>query len=291
MPGKGAAIAWAIEQVKEEALEFDAIVILDADTLVDKQLLRKFSAGISLGHEIQQGYSYISNPWESPFTRIIAVTNLLRNRFFYAAKEMVNASAMLGGTGMCFSKKVFDRHSWNAFSVGEDWEFSAALQVAGEKIRFNAEAIVCPRESRGFRQASKQRLRWASGRHAVASKRAMQLLTVGLRQKSFTMVDAAITLVVPNFSAQATLSCSALFMSWLLLSEPAGWILLAWASTAFVGLGGYFLLGAFHTESPWKTIAGIPLIPIFLPWRMTIEILGLLGFGRKVWVRTPRHFS
>jgi cellulose synthase/poly-beta-1,6-N-acetylglucosamine synthase-like glycosyltransferase len=189
---------------------------------------------------------------------------------------------------MCLSKKVFDRYSWDAFSVGEDWEFSATLQVAGEKIHFNADAIVYQKESHGFRQASKQRLRWASGRHAVASKRAFQLLTLGLRKKSFVMVDAAITLVIPNFSGQATLSCTALFMSWLLLDGPGGWILFSWASASFLALGGYFLLGAFHTDSPWKSILGIPLIPIFLPWRVTIEILGLLGFGRKVWLRTPR---
>jgi hypothetical protein len=53
-------------------------------------------------------------------------------------------------------------------------------------------------------------------------------------------------------------------------------------------LGGYFLLGAMHTQSPLKTLAGIPYIAVFLPWRLVIEILGFLGFGRKGWGRTFR---
>ena len=57
---------------------------------------------------------------------------------------------------------------------------------------------------------------------------------------------------------------------------------------AIEGIFGYFLLGAFQTESPIKTLAGIPYIAVFLPWRLGIEILGMLGFGRKGWGRTFR---
>jgi hypothetical protein len=27
---------------------------------------------------------------------------------------------------------------------------------------------------------------------------------------------------------------------------------------------------------------------VFLPWRMAIEVMGLLGYGRRQWVRTAR---
>ena len=53
-------------------------------------------------------------------------------------------------------------------------------------------------------------------------------------------------------------------------------------------LAGYFLLGVALTEAPLRALAGIALIPAFLPWRIAIEILGLLGYGRKQWVRTAR---
>src|SRR6185295_15278193 len=64
-----------------------------------------------------------------------------------------------------------------------------------------------------------------------------------------------------------------------------------WGAGLTTLLAGYFLLGVALTESPAKALAGIVMIPAFLPWRMTIEILALLGFGRKKWVRTSRVVS
>ena len=146
------------------------------------RLLDAYDCALRSGHEIQQGYNYLSNPWETPFTRIIAVTSVLRNGLFYGGKERLGLSSMLSGTGMCFSRRVLDRHRWTALSVGEDWEFSVLLLLNGETIHFNRQARTMARESKGFRQASSQRLRWASGRQAVAGSGAGRLVREGLRR-------------------------------------------------------------------------------------------------------------
>ena len=84
------------------------------------------------GRQVQQGYNYISNPWSSPFTRIMAVTGVLRNGRYYAGKMAIGLQGMLTGTGMCLGAGVLERHGWTAFSVGEDWEFSVELLMKGE---------------------------------------------------------------------------------------------------------------------------------------------------------------
>jgi hypothetical protein len=70
--------------------------------------------------------------------------------------------------------------------------------------------------------------------------------------------------------------------------DPAWKGLAVWAGAVTALLAAYFAAGLALTEAPLRALAGIILIPIFLPWRMTIEILGLLGYGRKRWVRTAR---
>jgi cellulose synthase/poly-beta-1,6-N-acetylglucosamine synthase-like glycosyltransferase len=287
-PGKGAAIAWTIEELRRNATTFDALVILDADTVAERRLLEAFNEGLLSGHEIQQGYNYLSNPWATAFTRIIAVTSVLRNGFFYTGKSRIGLSAMLTGTGMCFSRQVIERHGWTAFSVGEDWEFSVSLLLAGEKIHFNPNARVLARESHNFKQASTQRLRWASGRHAVAASSAWELIVTGLRLRRPYLLDAALTLLAPNYSTQATLAILGLFTAWFLSGDPVWHFLFPWAALLIGFLGAYFLLGVVFTEAPLRTLAGIALIPIFLPWRIAIEALGFLGYGRKRWVRTSR---
>src|SRR5262249_35048036 len=126
-PGKGATIAWAINELRKGGTAFDALVILDADTIADSALLEAFDEGLSLGHQVQQAYNYLSNPWETPFTRLIAVTSVLRNSLFYGGKARIGLSGMLTGTGMCFSSATIARYGWTALSVGEDWEFSPSL--------------------------------------------------------------------------------------------------------------------------------------------------------------------
>ena len=70
-PGKGPAIAWAIDEIHRRGQPFDALVLIDADTVVDDAFLDAFDEGLRSGHDVQQGYNYLSNPWDSPFTRII----------------------------------------------------------------------------------------------------------------------------------------------------------------------------------------------------------------------------
>ena len=139
--GKGAAIAWAIDELHRVQIGFDALVVVDADTVADPLLLAAFDDALAAGHEVQQAYNYLSNPWETPFTRLIAVTSVLRNRLFYGGKTRIGLSGMLTGTGMCLSQATIARHGWTAFSVGEDWEFSAALLL--QSVSANEAFSVC----------------------------------------------------------------------------------------------------------------------------------------------------
>ncbi|MBX3237300.1 MAG: glycosyltransferase family 2 protein [Nitrospiraceae bacterium] len=286
--GKGAAMSWAMQQLRAAGEEFDALVIVDADCVADANLLIAFDDALAKGQQVQQGYNYLSNPWETPFTRVIAVTSVLRNFLFYGGKEALGWSAMLSGTGMCLSRQIVDQHGWSAFSVAEDWEFSVSLLLNNVRIHFNPWARVFATESKGLKQASRQRLRWATGRYAVMTHGAKRLLLRGISERRPDFVDGAITLAAPNYSSQASLTVFSAVCS-LLVSQVEGWgFLMPWSLVVLASLGGYFLLGAFQTESPLKTLAGIPYIAVFLPWRLGIEILGMLGFGRKGWGRTFR---
>src|SRR5439155_14513701 len=140
------------------------------------------------------------------------------------------------------------------------WEFSASLLLNGEAVHFNSDARVMARESRGFRQASSQRLRWAGGRHAVAGTGALRLFKAGVHRRRLDLCDAALTISAPTYSVQATAACLCLAAAWLLSSDPAWRIVAQWAALVTATLAGYFLLGVTLTESPAKALAGIVLI-------------------------------
>jgi cellulose synthase/poly-beta-1,6-N-acetylglucosamine synthase-like glycosyltransferase len=288
LAGKGAALAWGIQEARKATIEFEAVVIVDADTLVDRSFLSAFNRKFQVGYKIQQGYNYISNPWASPFTRIIAVTGVLRNGRYYAGKTVLGLPGMLTGTGMCLGADVLSQRGWTAFSVGEDWELSVELLLHGEHIYFNPAAKTFAKESQNLQQASRQRLRWASGRYAVMGGKAWALIRQGFRSGSFSLIDSAVTLMAPNYSTQASLSVVSVAGGWLALGYPGWEYLFYWGAALLAAIGGYFLLGVLSTDAPAKALAGLVLVPIFLPWRLAIEILGLLGYGRGHWGRMSR---
>ena len=290
-PGKGAAIAWGIQEARNAEVAFDAVVIIDADTLADRKLLSAFNVAFQSGHQVQQGYNYISNPWASPFTRIIAVTGILRNGHYYAGKTAIGLQGMLTGTGMCLGAGTLDRHGWTAFSVGEDWEISVDLLLSGEKIYFNPSAKTYAKESQSLKQASHQRLRWASGRYAVMGGKVLALIRQGIRTGSLSLIDSAVTLVAPNYSSQASLALLSFVGSWVNAGDPFWGFSFYWAGALLSAIACYFMLGVLSTEAPAKALGGLLLVPIFLPWRFTIEVLGMLGYGRRHWGRISRSVT
>jgi cellulose synthase/poly-beta-1,6-N-acetylglucosamine synthase-like glycosyltransferase len=287
-PGKGAALAWGIQEARNAQIAFDAVVIVDADTLAGRDLLSAFNVEFQAGRQVQQGYNYISNPWASPFTRIMAVTGVLRNGRYYAGKMTIGLQGMLTGTGMCLGAEVLERHGWTAFSVGEDWEFSAELLLKGERIYFNPLAKTFAKESQNFKQASHQRLRWASGRYAVMGSKVWALIRQGIRRRSFSLIDSAVTLIAPNYSSQASLALLCLVGSWVNAGGLFWGLSFYWAAGLVAVIASYFVLGIFSTEAPGKALVGLILVPVFLPWRLTIELLGMLGYGRRHWGRRSR---
>ena len=184
---------------------------------------------------------------------------------------------------MSLGRRVLDSNGWTALSVGEDWEYSVSLLLGGEGIHFNGNARVLARESTGLAQASTQRLRWASGRHAVAGSGGWTLFTRGVRERRLVLCDAALNLAAPTYSVQATLALLCMVATYLLPHDAMGPLLSAWSVALTESLAAYFLVGVVLTESPGRALAGLVLVPVFLPWRMAIELLGLLGYGRRHW--------
>ncbi len=114
------------------------------------------------------------------------------------------------------------------------------------------------------------------------------LITQGIAARSFSLFDSAVTLVAPNYSSQASLALLCLVGSFVNAGDPVWGFSFYWAAGLVAAIAGYFLLGVLSTESPGKALAGLALVPVFLPWRLVIELLGMLGYGRRSWGRIAR---
>ena len=285
--GKGYAIKYGLENFPCSA--YDAVLIIDADSVFDKNGLLALNRHICQGKKILQCNNALANPEDSWFTLLMNVARTLGNEMMEPAKEKLKLSSHLMGNGMCFHRSILEKYGWNAFSVGEDWEYYAKMIDEGERIAFARDARVFHQESTSLKQATSQRMRWSSGRFAVLRQYGFHLLGKGIWERNFLKVDASLPLVFPNPSL--AMNCTMVGML------PAIYIFMATGEFFWVGIFAtiaicqllVFVVAVFYTQTKLKSFLSIFIAPLFLVWKMAIDILSLAGKGREKWVRTKRH--
>jgi len=281
--GKGYAIKWALEMI--DLKQYDAVLIVDADCFIGTNTLKTL-AGRVKEEPIIQCYNGVGNPDESWFTRLLDVSRTINNYIYSPAKQRLGLSSELTGTGMCFATRVLSEYGWDAFTVGEDWEYYAKLILKGERVGFEGNARVYHEESSSLKQATRQRMRWSSGRFAVAWRYGFRLLSRGVIEHDAIKFDAGLCLILPNPSLGMNVTLVLLVVALLTEVVPGAFTL--WLLLLALGQLGLFVGGVFYTENRLSKFLAIFVAPAFLAWKMGIDALSLLGVGRKEWVRTHR---
>jgi cellulose synthase/poly-beta-1,6-N-acetylglucosamine synthase-like glycosyltransferase len=114
----------------------DAVVVIDADTVVDAEILRAFARSLTAGVEWVQGYLTVRNPDLSWRTRLMTHAFSLINGVWLSGLEGLGLSVSLRGNGMCLATCALERCPWEAHGLAEDIEFSWVLRTAGERVVF-----------------------------------------------------------------------------------------------------------------------------------------------------------
>ncbi len=282
--GKGYAIKWALETI--DLNKYDAVLIVDADCFIDTNALRSLDQAMQ-EKQVIQCYSGVGNPDESWFTRLLDVSRTINNIIYSPAKQRLGLSCELTGTGMCFATRLLRKYGWDAFTVGEDWEYYAKLIQNGETVGFDRNAKVYHQESSSLKQATSQRMRWSSGRFAVAWGYGFRLLARGMVDRNVVKLDAGLTLILPNPSLGMNVTLVCLGGTFL---TPAGHgtTFLVWFILLALAQLGVFVVGVFYTKNRLSKFLSIFVAPAFLVWKLGIDALSILGIGRKKWVRTER---
>lgn len=287
--GKGHAIGWALERI--DIGRFDAVIIVDGDSVVGEGFLKHLNIQMERGDRVIQCYNGVANPGQSWFTRLMDVSRTIANEILHPGKRKLGLSSHLMGNGMCFDVETLKKLGWDALSVGEDWEYYARLVLSGGYVGFSRQARVYHQESVDLRQASSQRIRWASGRFQVLREYGTALLREGLRTRSVKCLDASLPLIFPNPSLGINLTIIGLVVSGLFSPMGADSGLLLWyAALAFAQLG-LFAIGILYTKNRTANALSLALAPIFLCWKFGIDTLSAFGIGTKRWKPTPRRLS
>jgi hypothetical protein len=284
--GKGYALDHAFSATPPEV---DAVVVIDADTLVSPNILRAFAARRELGAQAVQADYAVRNPNAAWRTRLIAIAfgafHIVRSR----ARERLKLSCGLRGNGMCFGTELLRQVPHRAYSVVEDVEYGLRLGEAGHRVFYTDEAHVYGEMVTTAAAANTQRRRWEEGRKLLVKQNAGRLLRAGMARADRVLCDLAFDLLVPPLS---TIALSMFLGSLLGAALVVGLGAPALALTAYgAGLSAvalYVLRGWSVSGTGLRGLLDLGLSPVYVVWKLALR------FRRPPratsdWVRTKRE--
>jgi len=284
--GKGYALDHAFAAVERDDLA-DAVVVVDADTLVSENLLEAFSARLDAGAGAVQADYGVRNADAGWRTRLMALAFAIFHGVRSLARERVGLSCGLRGNGMCFTRRVLREVPHHAYSVVEDLEYGIRLGEAGIRVHYAPEAHVWGEMPSTGGGSVVQRRRWEGGRRAIFRARAARLLARGLAERDPVLLDLFLDLAVPPLTrlCLAALAGTAAGGLLALASGRAPTPLWLFAA-ADLCLVAYVVRGA-RLSGPGG-LRDLALAPAYILWKLGLLVVRP-GKPQTAWVRTPRE--
>lgn len=283
--GKGYAIRWALEQLPLE--RWAAVVIVDADTILDSQYSRELMRFAPLEDKAVQSYDGMSNEFENWLTRLAGL--LTRSRYGIAMPLKVHAglNVPLTGDGTVLGTTLLRKEPWRVETITEGWELFARYTLQGRRIEYAGGARLYAQETRSLGQSRTQRERWTAGRFAVLRLYWRTILTGG-HCSLLERVDLLAELTHPGPVMRAWLGLVGAGTAALL--RPWGWpVSAALFATGALQPALYAALALRTHPEPGATVSALLRLPGYAVWRGAVGIRAALISGRGAWTRTARH--
>jgi 1,2-diacylglycerol 3-beta-glucosyltransferase len=284
--GKGFALTHAFARSLSDGFA-DAVVVVDADTVVSPNLLQAFAARLERGALAIQSDNIVANAADSWRTTLMALAFALFNTVRSLGRERLGLSTGLRGNGMCLATRLLREVPHDAHSVVEDLEYGIRVGLAGHRVHFAPEASVASVLVSGERASRSQRLRWEGGRRRMRREHAASLLRRGLSRRDPVLLDLAMDLLVPPLAmlgaAAFAGATAAALASWI----AGGPLVAAWAfSAALVALAAYVARGWAVSGVGARGVGALLHAPTYLLWKLG---LGRHGSPEQGWIRTARE--
>lgn len=280
--GKGNVLKWVFPRLLAQDTH-EAYVIIDADSHLERDFLRRINHHLCNGTKVVQGYSQVRHPERSPMESLAFLGFALNRNLRYRGRSRLGWTSNLLGTGMCFSREVIEKYGWNTTSMVEDIEYAMMLHLQGVRVLFADKARLSVELHKSVDQSQEQRTRWDMGKFTVRNTYLPRLLKEGIRRRDISYFDSAMELVLPPFSLLCVLvlSCCGLFVLLGYHGKNLNYYLYL---TVFLGLTLYIGCGLITAKAKSKVYWSLIHAPFFIVWRFGIVVAEWLqGNTKRQW--------
>jgi len=276
--GKGYALDYAFSTLLKEG--FDLFLIVDADTLVEKNLVSEVVLAFEQGADALQTLHTIINPTRSLKMRLLNIAFLAFNYLRPESRMRWGISTGISGNGFALNRPTLLNVPYTITSIVEDTAYHLRLVSKGYKVIFIDSTKVLAESPPSTAGILNQRSRWEGGRLRLLLDEAPLLLKQILKG-NFLLIEPLLDLLLLPLSYHALLLL-------LLLAIPFSIIRLY----ALTGLGiilVHLLMAIKLGRGGMRDVLALAFSPFYLLWKI-FALQSILKAAQKKWkwIRSER---
>lgn len=276
--GKGHALSYTFRKLLAEP--FDAFIVLDADSVVEKNFIDCFATLFSRGEDAVQCRYLPDAPDESSRSRLMNLALLAFHVIRPRGRAKLGFSSGIFGNGFGLSRHALETVPYHPGSIAEDLEYHISLVRHGVTVVFEDNTTVRTLFPHDESTASVQRSRWEGGRFRVMIGSVPYLIQDLFQGKSFCL-EVLFDLLTLPLGYHVTLI--------VLSAVPPSVIGRIYASLA-IGIVAFHVISAIVTAGSRQDLKALLIAPFYILWKIARLPLILKTSGKNAtWVRTPRH--
>ena len=263
---KAKAMQYALQQIQGE---YDYVVILDADNVVESDFLAKLNEVCNKGYDAIQCHRCAKNS-NNDIAVLDGVSEEINNTLFRKAHNRIGLSSALIGSGMCFRYKWFKKNVYKLSTAGEDRELEALLLRQRIHIHYEPDIHVYDEKVSNKDNFQKQRLRWMTAQiQSLFSL--LPYLPQALMEGNIDYIDTTFQqALIPRSMLVVGAFGMALVMTLFCLIFSLTWYIKWWLLFLFICLSLYVSTPKqLRSHSVFGKILSLPK----LVWKMVMNIL------------------
>ncbi len=283
--GKGFALAFGRDHLSLSPPA--AVIVVDADCVMDAGSLRRLAAAALNAHAPAQAINLLASDMAAPANvQIGAFAFAVKNQIRQLGLKRLGGPALLNGTGMAFPWAIFADAPLASGHLAEDLELGLMLarQECFARLVPGARVLSPVSSTEG---TLSQRRRWERGFLANARQNALPTIARGLVRRSAALVLLGLDLLVPPLALLVVLTLAGLAGTTLFhLFGASQWptLTLGIATTLF----GFALAGAWlRCGRIYLSAATLIRLPLYVAWKIPVYA-GMLARKPPQWTRTER---
>ena len=276
--GKGFALQYAFQHLLVGAV--DAVLVIDADTVAQPNLLIETVRWLDSGADGVQVRYLVLNPTESARTRMMNLALMAFNVLRPRGRAYWGFSAGISGNGFALKLSTLQAVPYRAESIVEDLEYHLILVRNGRRIAFaDSTCVRADMPTRGT-PASTQRARWEGGRLGLTI-RTLPTLIREICRGNYRLIEPVLELLLLPLSFHVMLLILALAIPF----EPVRW----WALFSFSVVGAHVSTALIVGGGGIDELIALMLAPWYLAWKI-LQLPDILRSARRDthWIRTER---